>query len=84
MLTGSVRSPIAREGPLTFEVAWHVQGNILFARFYEGDGSFIDKGRNVPSDPMQRVQAASSGLVDVPIIMQTMRDAIKRAVVRAR
>ncbi|KAK9868655.1 hypothetical protein WJX84_003925 [Apatococcus fuscideae] len=60
------------------------KGNILFARFYEGDGSFIDKGRNVPSDPMQRVQAASSGLVDVPIIMQTMRDAIKRAVVRAR
>ncbi|KAK9837675.1 hypothetical protein WJX74_002772 [Apatococcus lobatus] len=60
------------------------KGSVLFARFFEGDASFADRSRNIPSDPMKRVQEASSGLVDVPIIMQTMRDAIKRSAIRAR
>ena len=61
-----------------------LQGNVLFARFFEGNASFAERTTNIPSDPMKRVQEASSGLVDVPIIMQTMQDAIKRSVIRAR
>lgn len=60
------------------------QGSVLFARFFEGDASFAERTSNIPKDPMKRVQEASSGLVDVPIIMETMRDAIKRSVIRAR
>ena len=61
-----------------------LQGSVLFARFFEGDASFAERTSNIPKDPMKRVQEASSGLVDVPIIMETMRDAIKRSVIRAR
>ncbi|KAI7839864.1 hypothetical protein COHA_006402 [Chlorella ohadii] len=60
-------------------------GNVLFVRFYEGNGAAavgLGGGKDRPTE--QRLQTLLDGLVDVPLIMQTMPEAIKKAVVYAR
>ncbi|PRW33255.1 hypothetical protein C2E21_7794 [Chlorella sorokiniana] len=60
-------------------------GNVLFVRFYEGDGAAaVGLGGSKDRPTEQRLQTLLDGLVDVPLIMQTMPDAIKKAVVYAR
>ncbi len=57
-----------------------VQGDVLFVRFFEGPASGIDRQGPAPSNPRERLQKNAEALIDVPIIMQTMKVAIQKAV----
>ena len=58
---------------------------MLFVRFFEGEGSFMDRQTppNFRSD-QERLKAALANLVDIPILMQTLPNAIRAAVVKSR
>lgn len=56
------------------------KGNVLFVRFYEGPASFLERRTPAPADDKQRLDIALQSLVDVPIILSTMPDAIRSAV----
>lgn len=56
------------------------QGDVLFVRFFEGPASGIDRQGPPPSNPKERVQKNAEALIDIPIIMQTMKVAIQKAV----
>ena len=53
---------------------------MLFVRFFEGPASGIDRRGPPPSNPKERVQKNAEALIDIPIIMQTMKVAIQKAV----
>lgn len=53
---------------------------MLFVRFFEGPASGIDRRGPSPSNPKERVQKNAEALIDIPIIMQTMKVAIQKAV----
>lgn len=57
-----------------------MQGNVLFVRFYEGPGSGMDRQGPPIKDEQQRVQSAAENLVDLPILMGTMMQAIRQSV----
>ena len=61
---------------------WLVQGNVLFVRFFEGKGSKLIV--NKTSTGPDRLKTILGSLVDVPLIMNTMQDAIRRAVMTSR
>ena len=48
-------------------------------RFYEGEGSGMDRRRPLPTDQMQRLREAASACVDIPVIMSSLPDAIRAA-----
>ena len=54
------------------------QGNVLFVRFYEGEGA----GAVYSFDG--NLTALMGALVDVPVIVNTMPQAIRLAVVQSR
>jgi hypothetical protein len=58
-----------------------VQGSVLFVRLYEGAASHVmlGAGLRASADNDARLKALLSGLVDVPVIMQTMPGAIRKA-----
>ena len=56
------------------------QGDVLFVRFFEGPASGIDRQGPPPSNPRERLQKNAEALIDIPIIMQTMKGAIQKAV----
>lgn len=56
------------------------KGDVLFVRFFEGPASGIDRRGPPPSNPKERVQKNAEALIDIPIIMQTMKVAIQKAV----
>lgn len=60
-------------------------GDVLMVRFYEGEGA-ATVGMGGPRDAPreQRLETLLSSLVDVPVIMQTMPAAIKRACMVSR
>ncbi|KAF5838294.1 hypothetical protein DUNSADRAFT_3090 [Dunaliella salina] len=55
------------------------QGQVLFVRFYEGPASTQARNERAPKDPKERLEAVIASLVDVPTIMQTMPNAIRKA-----
>jgi len=56
------------------------QGQVLFVRFYEGPASTQARNERASKDPAERLDAVLASLVDVPTIMQTMPNAIRKAV----
>ncbi|KAL0028787.1 hypothetical protein WJX79_007632 [Trebouxia sp. C0005] len=56
------------------------KGDVLFVRFFEGPAAGIDRQGPAPSNPRERLQKNAEALIDVPIIMQTMKVAIQKAV----
>lgn len=56
------------------------KGDVLFVRFFEGPASGIDRQGPPPSNPRERIQKNAEALIDIPIIMQTMKGAIQTAV----
>lgn len=58
-----------------------LQGNVLFIRFFEGPGAQADRNTPLPSDQPRRLQTVLGSLVDVPLIMSSMKNAIRQAVV---
>ena len=65
---------------LTSRIDFALQGDVLFVRFFEGPASGIDRQGPAPSNAKERVQKNAEALIDIPIIMQTMRVAIQKAV----
>lgn len=57
-----------------------LQGDVLFVRFFEGPASGIDRQGPAPSNAKERMQKNAEALIDIPIIMQTMKVAIQKAV----
>ena len=57
-----------------------LQGDVLFVRFYEGPASGIDRTGPAPSNTRERLQKNAEALIDIPIIMETMKKAIQKAV----
>lgn len=57
-----------------------LQGNVLFVRFYEGPGSGMDRQGPPLKDERQRLKLAAENLVDLPILMGAMQQAIKQSV----
>ena len=57
-----------------------LQGDVLFVRFFEGPGSGIDRQGPPPNNAKERIQKNAEALIDIPIIMQTMKGAIQKAV----
>ena len=55
------------------------QGDVLFVRFFEGEASGMDRRRPPPADAQQRLREAVNALVDIPIIMRSLPDAIRAA-----
>jgi len=57
---------------------------VLFVRFFEGEGTFMDRATppRFPSD-RDRLKAALAGLVDIPVLMQTFPGAIRVAVAKS-
>ena len=60
------------------------QGNVLFVRFFEGPASGIDRQGPQIADKRQRIQTNAEALIDIPIIMETMKQAIRQAVAQNR
>lgn len=61
-----------------------IQGNVLIVRFFEGPASGIDRQGPQIGDKRQRIQTNAEALIDIPIIMETMKQAIRQAVVQNR
>lgn len=57
-----------------------MQGNIFFVRFYEGRGASLVRNGPLPEEPYERLKTVINGLIDVPMIMSTMKTAIRQAV----
>eukprot|EP00891_Asterochloris_glomerata_P005330 jgi/Astpho2/5330/Aster-x0249 len=55
-------------------------GNILMVRFFEGPGSGMDRQGPPLNDKQENLRRNMEILVDVPIIMRTMAQAIRKAV----
>ena len=53
---------------------------MLFVRFFEGPASGIDRTGAPISNPRERLQKNAEALIDIPIIMETMKKAIQKAV----
>lgn len=48
-------------------------------RFYEGRGAALVRTGPLPDEPYERLKTVINGLVDVPMIMSTMKSAIRQA-----
>lgn len=61
-------------------------GDVLMVRLFEGEAAaeLGLTGRDRTAPPEQRLQTLLEACVDVSTIMQTMQDAIRRAVVMSR
>jgi hypothetical protein len=59
-------------------------GDVLFVRLLEGAGAAEVGLGGGSADPQQRLQTLLDGCVDVPLIMQTLPGAIRRAVMVSR
>ena len=58
---------------------------VLFVRFFEGEASFMDRATPPQfASERERLKAALANLVDVPVLMQTMPNAIRAAVQQSR
>ena len=57
-----------------------LQGDVLFVRFFEGAASGIDRQGPPIKDSKERLQKNAEALIDIPIIMRTMKVAIQKAV----
>lgn len=56
------------------------KGDVLFVRFFEGPASGIDRTGPPISNSRERLQKNAEALIDIPIIMETMKKAIQKAV----
>lgn len=68
-----------QEAHAAFKHCLLLQGNIFFVRFYEGRGASLVRTGPLPSDPYERLKTVINGLVDIPMIMSTMKTAIRQA-----
>ena len=61
-------------------------GDVLMVRLHEGPAADVQLGEAVRAsgDAQLRLQSLLSALVDIPVILQTMPAAIKRACMVAR
>ncbi|KAK9815433.1 hypothetical protein WJX72_003642 [[Myrmecia] bisecta] len=71
-------------GDLVASVEQESIGNVLYVRFFEGEGSGMDRQTAASTDVRERLKINLSGLVDIPLIMDTMRAAIPKAVAQSR
>lgn len=61
-----------------------LQGDVLFVRFYDTPDSAMDRRTPLPSDENERLRLALAACVDVPIIMNSLPNAIRDAVKQSR
>jgi hypothetical protein len=61
-----------------------MQGNVVFVRFYEAEGTGMDRRTPPPTDEYKRLKAAADACVDIPTIMASLPVAIKNAAKQAR
>lgn len=61
----------------------HLQGQVLFIRFYEGPAAVAGRQTPMPADAGERLDVVLKSLVDVDLIMSTMPVAIKKSVAAA-
>ena len=68
--------------------AWWVdillQGNVVFVRFYEAEGSGMDRRTPPPADKYKKLKASADACVDIPTIMASLPVAIKNAAKQSR
>jgi len=57
-----------------------LQGDVLFVRFIEGEGAELVRNKPLPSDTQERLKIVLDSLVDVPLIMGSMKTAIRQCV----
>ena len=62
----------------------YLQGNVLFVRFYEAEGSGMDRRTPPPTDEYKRLRAAADACVDIPTLMASLPQAIKSAIKQSR
>jgi len=66
------------------ESFYALQGNVVFVRFYEAEGSGMDRRTPPSTDEYKRLKAAADACADIPTIMASLPDAIKNAVKQSR
>ena len=66
------------------DAALAMQGNVVFVRFYEAEGTGMDRRTPPPADEYKRLKAAADACVDIPTIMASLPLAIKNAAKQAR
>jgi hypothetical protein len=52
----------------------------MFVRFVEGEGAAMVRNKPLPSDSQERLKIVLESLVDVPLIMGSMKTAIRQCV----
>lgn len=55
-------------------------GDVMFVRFVEGEGAAMVRNKPLPSDSQERLKIVLESLVDVPLIMGSMKTAIRQCV----
>ena len=61
-----------------------LQGNVVFVRFYEAEGSGMDRRTPPPADKYKKLKASADACVDIPTIMASLPMAIKNAAKQSR
>ena len=61
-----------------------LQGNVVFVRFYEAEGSGMDRRTPPPADKYKKLKASADACVDIPTIMASLPVAIKNAAKQSR
>ncbi|CAK0739242.1 hypothetical protein CVIRNUC_001149 [Coccomyxa viridis] len=59
-------------------------GNVVFVRFYEAEGSGMDRRTPPPADKYKKLKASADACVDIPTIMASLPVAIKNAAKQSR
>ncbi len=57
-----------------------MQGDVLFVRFVEGEGAELVRNKPLPSNPQERLKIVLDSLVDVPLLMGSMKTKIPQVV----
>ena len=73
---------LARQQGLIIDIA--LQGNVVFVRFYEAEGSGMDRRTPPPADKYKKLKASADACVDIPTIMASLPVAIKNAAKQSR
>ena len=73
---------LARQHSLIIDTS--LQGNVVFVRFYEAEGSGMDRRTPPPADKYKKLKASADACVDIPTIMASLPMAIKNAAKQSR
>ncbi len=57
---------------------------MVFVRFYEAEGSGMDRRTPPPADKYKKLKASADACVDIPTIMASLPVAIKNAAKQSR